>query len=400
MAPFKERKSAEGLTITARGVNRNERFQERSTSRIILTKLIRDNVSTAFLLLALLGLVVLLVRLVAPYATPLAWACVLAAVFHPAYRLLLRTAPNRPGLCAAVMTVAVFALAVVPALVLSGVVAQEAINAYQSMAAFVTANRVQVLDDISHYWLVQPAWTWVQDRMAGGEVEPTALALSGLRWLSEFAAAHAGDVARNVFGFFIGIGILLFALFFALRDGAASIAYLEESLPMAAEDRRRIFARLQTTLLAVVQGLAATAVLQALLVGAGLWAVGIPFALLLGVLTFGLSFLPVGGAALVWIPAAIGLYITGDWVRATCLLTWGGLVVSSVDNLLRPLLIGGQAKLPTPLLFVGILGGLDTFGLVGLFAGPAVLAAFLSLMTIYRERLLSLGETPPGPSTP
>lgn len=363
-------------------------------------RLIRENVSTAFLLLALLGLVALLVRLVAPYATPLAWACVLAAVFHPAYRLLLRSMPGWPGASAALMTVAVFALAVVPALVLSGVVAREAIGAYQSMADFVTANRVQVLDDLSHHWLVQPAWTWVQERMAGGEMEPTALALSGLRWLSEFAASHAGDVARNVFGFFVGIGILLFALFFAFRDGAASIAYLEESLPMAARDRRRIFARLQTTLLAVVQGLAVTAVVQALLVGVALWAAGIPFALLLGVLTFGLAFLPVGGAALVWVPAVIGLYITGDWLRATCLLAWGAVAVSSVDNLLRPLLIGGQAKLPTPFLFVGILGGLDTFGLVGLFAGPAVLAAFLSLLTIYRERLLSLDETPPSPPAP
>jgi len=359
--------------------------------------LIRDNVSTAFLLLALLGLVAMLVRLVAPYATPLAWACVLAAVFHPAYRLLLRAIPGWPGTCAAVVTLAVFALAVVPALVLSGVVAQEAISAYQSMATFVTDNRVQVLDDLSHHWLVQPAWTWIQDRMAGGEVEPTALALSGLRWLSEFAAAHAADIARNVFGFFVGIGILLFALFFALRDGAASMAYFEESLPMAVRDRRRIFARLQTTLLAVVQGLAVTAVVQAVMVGVGLWAAGIPFALLLGVLTFGLAFLPVGGAALVWLPAAIGLYIAGDWGRATGLLIWGAVAVSSVDNLLRPLLIGGQAKLPTPLLFVGILGGLDTFGLVGLFAGPAVLAAFLSLLTIYRERLLSIGEQPSGP---
>jgi len=360
--------------------------------------LLRDNVPTAFLLLALLALVALLVRLIAPYATPLAWACVLAAVFHPAYRVLLRTMPRWPGTCAGIMTLAVFALAVVPSLVLSGVVAQQAINAYQSMAEFVTANRVQVLDDVSHYWVVQPVWAWVQDRLAGADAEPTTLALSGLRWLSELVASHAADVARNVFGFFVGIGILLFALFFAFRDGAASLEYLEESLPMATRDRRRVFERLQTTLLAVVQGLAATALVQAVLVGIGLWATGVPFALLLGVLSFGLAFIPVGGTALVWLPAAIGLFIVGDWVRATFLLVWGTLVVASVDNLLRPFLIGGQAKLPTPLLFVGILGGLDTFGLVGLFVGPAVLAAFLSLLTIYRERLLSLREQPSGAS--
>ena len=346
--------------------------------------------STTFLILLLLGLVCLVGTLLAPYATPIAWACVLAAVFHPVYLLVLRALPNRSGLVAAIMTLTVLALAVVPALLLSGIVAREAITAYHGAAAFFAENRVQVLDDISRHPLVAPIWVWIGDRMAGGEVDPTALGLSGLRWLSEMAAANAAEVAKNVFRFLVGIGILTFTLFFAFRDGAAMMVYLEESLPMEEEDRRRLFDRLRNTLLAVVQGLAATALLQAVLVGFAFWALGVPFVLLLSGLSFGLAFLPVGGAALVWIPVALGLFAAGDYVRGTALLIWGGTAVSSVDNIVRPLIIGGQAQLPTPLLFLGILGGLQTFGFVGLFAGPATIAAFLSILSIYRERLLEI----------
>jgi len=349
--------------------------------------------ATPFLIVILIGLVALVGALVLPYATPIAWACVLAAVFHPIYRLVLRAMPGRPSLAATLLTLAVLALAVLPSLLLSGVVAREAISAYHRAATFIVENRVQMFDDLSHHWIIEPVWKWVSDHLAGSEVDPTSLGLSGLRWMSEYAAANAAQVAKNVLAFMIGIGVLSFTLFFAFRDGAAAVAYVEESLPMDVRDRRRLFERLQNTLLAVVQGMAATALLQAIFIGIAFWALGIPFVLLLSVIAFGFAFLPIGGSALLWFPIAIGLYIGGDYWRATALLVWGGIVVSSIDNFVRPLVIGGQAKLPTPLLFFGILGGLQLFGFVGVFAGPAVIAAFLSIVSIYRERLLELPET-------
>lgn len=356
---------------------------------------LRSPFSTPFLIVALITLVGMVGALLYPYATPIAWAGVLAAVAHPAYRLLLRALPGREGLVATILTLAVLGLAVVPSLLLTGVVAREAISAYHGAAVYVAEHRVQVLDDVTHHWLVEPIWKWASERMAGSDVDPTSMALSGLRWLSEFAAANAAQVAKNVFAFVVGIGVMTFSLFFALRDGAGLVAYLEESLPMAHEDRRRLFDRLQSTLLAVVQGLAATALLQAVLVGAAFWVLGVPFVLLLSVVSFLLAFLPVGGTALVWIPVALGFFAGGDYVRGTMLLAWGGVVVSSVDNFVRPLIIGGQAQLPTPLLFFGILGGLQVFGFVGLFAGPATIAAFLTIVAIYRERLLEIREEPP-----
>lgn len=354
----------------------------------------RDAFATPFLIVVLVALVVLVGAFVMPYATPIAWACVLAAVFYPVYRVVLKAMPGRPSLAATILTLAVLALAVVPGLLLTGVVAREAISAYHGAAEFISQNRVQMVDDLSHHWMVEPVWRWVSDHLAGSEVDPTSLGLSGLRWMSEFAAANAAQVAKNVLAFVIGIGILTFTLFFAFRDGAEFMQYLEESLPMDVRDRRRVFARLQNTLLAVVQGMALTALLQALFIGIAFVVLGIPFALLLSVICFAFAFLPVGGSALVWFPITVGLYIGGEYFRATALLIWGGIVVSSIDNIVKPLVIGGAAKIPTPLLFFGILGGLQFFGFVGVFAGPAVIAAFLSIVSIYRERLLDLPEIP------
>ncbi|HEY2775350.1 MAG TPA: AI-2E family transporter [Candidatus Binatia bacterium] len=354
--------------------------------------------ATQFLIVVLVGLVLLVGAFLLPYATPIAWACVLAAVFYPVYSLLLKSMPARPSLVAALMTVVVLALAVVPALLLTGVVAHETIGAYRVAADYIVEHKVQFFDDLSHHWIVAPVWNWVHDHFSDSDLDPTSLGLSGLRWLSEFAAANAAQVARNVLGFVIGLGVLTFTLFFAFRDGAAMVAYFEESLPMDSGDRRRLFSRLQTTLLAVVQGLAATALLQAVLLGAAYWALSVPYALLLAVVSFALAFVPVGGSAILWLPVAIGLYIGGAWVRGTILLAWGGGVVSLIDNFVRPLVIGGQAELPTPLLFFGILGGLQIYGFVGVFAGPATVAAFLSVVSIYRERLLELhGPAQPPP---
>jgi predicted PurR-regulated permease PerM len=213
--------------------------------------------------------------------------------------------------------------------------------------------------------------------------------LSVVRWASEQFVSRATAVARNIVSFLVGLGIMLFTLFFAFRDGRDLIRTAEELLPMAADDRRRLILRLQQTILAVVQGLTVTAALQGVLVAIGLWAIGMNFAVLLGTVAFFLAFLPIGGAALIWVPTAVGLLVAGEWARGLAFGVYSMLVVSSIDNLVRPIVIGSQAQLSTPILFFGILGGLQAYGFIGLFLGPAILATFSVLVGIYRERFLT-----------
>ncbi len=349
----------------------------------------REQISSAFLLLALAGLLGLAGLLLAPYAQPIAWSLVLAVVFHPAYRLLLGLAPGRPNLVAAGLTALLVASVVVPGLLLSGVLAAEAAKGYERMAELAASGRLPDLGSLTAHPAIAPVLEWFGRRAGAANIEPATLALAGLKWISEFVGSHAAEVARNVFGFLVGMAIMVFSLFFALRDGERMLERLGQHLPMGQTDRQRLMTRLQQTLVAVVQGLTVTAVVQGLLVGLALVVLGLPFPLLLGTSAGLLALLPVGGAALVWMPTVVVLALLGSWVSAAILAVWCLLVVSSVDNLLRPLLIGAGAQLSTPVLFFGILGGLQAFGFIGLFVGPAVLAALASLLAIYRERYVS-----------
>jgi len=352
----------------------------------------REQIVAVFLFLALGGILYLVAELLLPYTAPVAWAAILAVVFFPLYRLLLGVLPSwsaRESLAAGIMTVLVFCAVVVPSLLLSGVIAREAVEGYQHLAAFVSSGRLAELNRVVEWWPIAPVWDWVQKHMETGDVNPTKFLLSGVRWGSEVVARSSGAIARNVLSFFVGLAIMLFTLFFAFRDGRQILANAEQSLPMAPDDRQRLFDRLRQTILAVVQGITVTAAVQGALVAIGLTLVGMPFAVLLGTATFFLAFLPIGGAALVWIPTVVGMVIAGEWVRGAIFGIYSMLTVSSVDNIIKPMVIGSQAQLSTPILFFGILGGLQTYGVLGLFLGPVILSTFAVLLHIYREQYLS-----------
>jgi len=345
----------------------------------------RQQIITLFLFLALGGLGYVLLSILLPYLEPVMWAVVLAMVFFPVFKLLRRALRRWDNMAAGLMTILVFAVAVVPGLLLTGALAREAVEGYRTLSTYAAEGNLTVLNRLSEAWFIEPIWEWLRERMASGTVDATGFALSGVKWASEFAATRATAIARNVFEFAIATGIMTFTLFFLFRDGETTVESLRRSIPMMAADRDRIFDSFKRTVLAVVQGLTLTALAQGVLVGLALWAVGVQFSLLLGAVACLCAFLPVGGAALVWVPAVVTLALSDQLVSAGALLAWGLLVVSSVDNLLRPYLISSQARLSTPLLFFGIICGLRAFGFIGLFLGPALLATFAELMRTFRE---------------
>jgi len=347
----------------------------------------KEQIVSIFLFLALGVLLVLLLDLLAPYAVPVGWAIILAVVFFPLHRTIVGLFAGRSSLAAGTSTFLVFAVVIVPTLLLSGVIAREAIDGYQRLASYVgQTGYAEILNRIGATWPIEPVWHWVKERMAAADSDPTSFLLSGLRWLSEMAATRAAQIARNVVGFFIATGILVFTLFFAFRDGADYLERFVTAIPMAEADRDKLFDSLQVTIRAVVQGLTATAAIQSVLVGLALWMLAVPFSLLLATAAFFLAFLPIGGAAIVWLPCAVGLLATGHIGKGVILLVWGTGVVSLIDNFVRPALIGSQARISTPVLFFGIIGGLQAYGLIGLFVGPSLLAAFACLLAIYRDR--------------
>jgi predicted PurR-regulated permease PerM len=180
--------------------------------------------------------------------------------------------------------------------------------------------------------------------------------------------------------------MMLFVLFFVLRDGPAMAQQVVTLLPIEGQRRTLLQRHLTDMTRAVFLGLGLTAVAQGVLLGVGFWIAGLPSPLVFGVLGVILALVPMVGPALLWIPGAIWLATRGETGYAIFLALWGSIVVGLVDNLLRPLLISGRAEVPTLAVFVGVIGGLAAFGFIGLFLGPIVLGLLIALFRFELDR--------------
>jgi predicted PurR-regulated permease PerM len=185
-------------------------------------------------------------------------------------------------------------------------------------------------------------------------------------------------------GSLLSFAIMLFLLFFFLRDGEIMIARARRLIPLAEDRKDKLFSQLSAVTRAIVFGTTVTALLQGFLLGIGFAFAGLPSPVVFGVLAALLSLLPVGGAAFVWIPAVIWLFFDKHWGAGIFILIWGCLL-GGLDNVLRPLLISGRARISALAVFVGVLGGIPAFGAIGVIAGPVVLSLVLALIEFAEE---------------
>ncbi len=364
----------------------------------------RERLFAAFFFVVLGLLLYQVFLFLAPFFRPLGWAAILALTFYPLTTWLVRLFRGSRALAASVLVVAVFAVAVIPSIVLGSLLVSEAAGAYERVKEMVQTGELNRLLD----QLRTSAPGQLFDRLSAPIIDALGVDLSQLllaasSHLSQLIATQTGALARNVLESVVSGTLMLLALFFFFRDGDRMSAAIRDLLPMDREHTDEIFARVYDTLTAVVQSMVVMAVCQGVLGGFGYWAIGaLPFSVFLGFLTGVASFLPPFGAAFVWVPAALYLLVTGHLVRGVLMALWGLLAISMVDNIIRPLFIGGRARLPTFLLLFAILGGMSVYGFLGVFLAPVILAALLSFVDIYREMYAAptpapvAVEPPPG----
>ena len=289
---------------------------------------------------------------------------------------------GRDTLAALAMTLLVTTVIVLPTISLSSVITREAASLYQRLSEYVSSGSFNA--DVER--LRASRIGRLVDRLEGYEIDWGAAARSSVDTASALVVAQVTSVARNVAAFLLDFTIMLFTLFFLFRDGEHMYRRLRVLIPLDPVHKDVIFGTLYQTLSAVTQGMVATALAQGILTWVALWGLGLPYTAFLGVVAGFLSLIPFVGAAGVWVPCTIYLAAAGDVVRATILLVYGSLVISMVDNVLRPLLIGNQTRLPTLFLFFGILGGVQVYGVLGLFLGPVLLAIVVAFVRIYQEQ--------------
>jgi predicted PurR-regulated permease PerM len=364
----------------------------------------RERLFVAFFFVTLGFLLYQLLLFLSPFVRPLAWAAILALTFYPLTAWLVRLFRGSRAIAASVLVVAVLTVAVIPSILLGSLLVGEAAGAYERVKELVQSGELNRLIDQLRTWRLVVLFS----RFASPVIDSLNLDLSQIllgatSFVSTQIASQTGAIARNLLESLVNGSLMLLALFFFFRDGDRMSAVILDLLPMDEKNKHEVFARVYDTLTAVVQSMVVLAVAQGILGGFGYWAIGaLPFSVFLGFLTGIASFLPPFGAAFVWVPAAIYLLVVGHVVRGILMMVWGLLAVSMVDNIIRPLFIGGRARLPTFLLLFTILGGMSVYGFLGVFLGPVILAALLSFVDIYRAlyptpRVVVVEPAPPPP---
>ena len=345
----------------------------------------RHHLFAAFFFAVLLFLLYQFYLMFSFFLIPLTWAALLAIVFYPLHVRLTHLLHGRNSLASFLFTTLVILVVMVPTVLLSLLLASESVAVYEWSRDFLTGTGLQ--DFVSHMQVSAPAkaFGYFAPLLRSWKIDIADVAVKAANIISSFLVSQATDFAKNLASFVVNFFLTTFALFFFFRDGSRIVGGIRSILPMAPEHTDLILGRLYETVAAVVQGTMVTSATQGLLTGVGFWVLGVPFAVFLGCGAAFASMLPLG-TSLVWLPVALYLGVTGSIARAVILVTWGVLVVGTVDNLLRPLLIGGRAEIPTLLLFFGMLGGLQAYGFLGIFLAPAIIAILVAFLQIYREQ--------------
>jgi predicted PurR-regulated permease PerM len=321
-----------------------------------------------------------------PFIFPIAWSILLAFLAHPALIETNRLVKNRT-LSALIITVVVALGVILPALWLSGRLVVEAQMLYHQVSALMgtDAGASELHDWLQHSMLIAA----IDRRLAGRGVkiedQVPKVALQSAQVTSHYVVTNISGVAHGVLSYVIDFGIVLFTFFYLLRDGEEYYESVRALTPLHEDDKAAVFESLRSTLSSVMRGLMLTALLQGVTIGLGLLVCGVPYWAFLAIATVAGGLLPVGGTAIVWLPAVLYLAYASGWVRAIVLLVWCSIAVAIIDNFVKPLAMRHGTGLPTLALFLGIAGGLEVYGPLGLFAGPAIIAVFTALLRVYRK---------------
>ncbi|MDO3723070.1 AI-2E family transporter [Marinobacter sp. chi1] len=334
---------------------------------------------TRTFLALLVGVSLAFVLLMKPFFGPIFWAVAIALIFHPVQQLLIRKLGDRPNLNALITLVCCMVIVVIPVLVLVTSLIAEGVGLYQR----IQSGEIRPGEYIDQ---VNDSFPAIEAFLAPFGVDFAELrdrAVSLFVGGSQFLAKQAIGVGQNTFQFFLGLALMVYLAFFLLRDGDKLVELIIRALPLGDERERLLFAKFAEVTRATVKGNLLIAIIQGALGGLIFWVLGISGALLWGVVMAVVSLLPAVGAALVWVPAAVYLAAVGDVVQAVVLTVFGVVVIGLADNLLRPVLVGRDTKLPDYIVLLSTLGGIVMFGVNGFVMGPLVAALFMAFWGIF-----------------
>jgi len=319
-----------------------------------------------------------------PFYGTILWACIIALLFAPVHRRLLVRLKGRRTSAALLTLLIVLVLVIVPLVLIGAALAREAMSVYERLQSGEWTPSLyfhRVFDAL-------PGWIKAMlDRFGLIDFETLQQRLtSAMGQASQFIAARMVGIGQDTFTFVAELFITVYIAFFLIRDGESVVETVRQSIPLSPSDKKDLIDKFATVLRATVKGNLLVAAIQGALGGLAFWVLGVGSALLWAVLMAFLSLLPAVGAALVWFPVAVYFFVSGAIWKSVALIAYGVLVIGLVDNLLRPILVGKDTRMPDYLVMITTLGGMAVFGINGFVLGPTIAAMFIAVWHIYVVR--------------
>ncbi|MGA0571698.1 AI-2E family transporter [Variovorax sp. VNK109] len=327
------------------------------------------------LLWVVLGASLLFALILWPFFGAVCWSIFIAITFWPLHARLLARWPRQPTLVALLSLLGILVVVILPL----GLVAASVVTEGAALAERLRAGSVQPAQYFQQAVNFLPDWVRsLLDRFGLGDLALLQQkVIASLAQSGQALTARVLTIGQNALDFIVSFFVMLYILFFLLRDGISLTASVERAIPLRRDDTQRLLTQFATVVRATVKGNVVVALVQGMLGGLAFWALGVPGPLLWGGVMALLSLLPAVGAALVWAPVAIYFLATGAIIQAVALTLWGVLAIGLVDNVLRPILVGKDTRMPDYLILIATLGGLAIFGLNGFVIGPVIAAMFL-----------------------
>jgi len=330
----------------------------------------------------------LLLQVLQPFAGSMAWAIFLAFILNPLHRWLSRKLGNRPGSSAGIITGLTPFVLLIP---LTGVGVSFAQQA-RALISYLQDKNVHLngslLLQLESYPVVGPVARLAREQLSVSAADFQEWITHATEALLRSVASVGGGVVLSALGTLVGFFFMLFLLFFFLRDGAMMFDRLQRLIPVPEDHREQLFDHLASVTRGVFYGIGLTALVQGIMVGIGFAIAGLPSPVVFAVLAAILALLPAGGAAIVWIPAVLYLAASGHWTMAMIMLGWG-VIISTSDNFLRPILVSRYAPVSAFTVFVGVVGGIGAFGTIGIVVGPVFLALVAAILQYFDEKVIA-----------
>ena len=346
----------------------------------------KEHIFLIFILFLTFLSIYLLYQILSPFLASILWAILLAIVFYPLFQKLQRLLKKSGVLSAMIMTLFVLSAIVLPFSLMMASLSIEVVEVYHRLEEMIKTGLFRAqLEGIREIPIFNWIWVRLSQYLDLSQIDPQGLLLKNLQQVSTFLFNQTTKIFKGLSTFIVGFFFTLLSLYYLFKDGDRLFSRLKEIVPLPKKERDLLIQRFKDMVYATIYGGILIAIIQGILGGLSFLALGLSSPVFWGTVMAFLSFIPMGGTALIWVPAFIFLLIKGAFLKGFILLGLGVFVISMADNLLRPFFISTRTNIHPLLLFFAVLGGIQAFGMIGLVAGPLIVTLFLTLIEIYTQ---------------